>query len=124
MRKHRNHFLEKTPGNEPPSTRNLSLLFTSAKIMSFTTLLILFVDDYRLTPLEVSERLNKHLSNIGLDDDVSMLEYSVTSIISTLFQSCDILHSLNNKQYRVTNKDVISYTDATKRCTQVIMVSH
>jgi len=97
MHHHQKHFLDKMSGDIPASSSNICLLYTSAKTMTFTTLLHLHVNDFKSEPLQTAELLRNHLLAVKIDDDVNMMEYLLTSIISTLLASCDVLDNLNQR---------------------------
>ena len=87
MQAHHKYYLEDKTGDAPESTSNINLLFVSSKVLSLTTLLHLSVN-------------RGNVERVGLDDDISMLEYLASSIISNLSASIDNMqtHNLSMKQ--------------------------
>lgn len=82
MQAHHQYYLEAKAGDAPKSTNNINLLFVSSKVLSLTTLLHLSVN-------------RDNVERVGLDDDISMLEYLLSSIISNLSASIDNMNTLN-----------------------------
>ncbi len=121
MKTHFSHFLKRNFDDALPSTSNLSLVFTSSKILSFSTLLHLYVDDSKASAQDIADRLNRHLSDLGVDENDLMLEYLVTSVISNLVASSCILRSLNTTICMLTEDGVANHVKATKQCTKVVL---
>ncbi|KAL7550960.1 hypothetical protein ACHAWF_014162, partial [Thalassiosira exigua] len=121
MRLHQKHFLHKVPGDAPPSSRNICLLFASAKIMAFATLLHLHVVDFKSDPHQIAERLRSHLIAVKVDDDENMMEFLLSSIISSLLASCDLLTDLNHHGHVSEQEDTCkAHLDSSKSCVKVI----
>lgn len=123
MRQHQKHFLDgRVPGDAPASTSNIGLLYTSAKTMAFSTLLHLYVSDFKSEPHQIIERLRKHLKCVKVDDEVdNMMEYLLTSIISSLLSSCDILDNLNQRGRVSENEEECkAHLNSSKSCADII----
>lgn len=82
MQKHHKYFLHGMSGEPPKGSCNINLLFISSKVLSLTALLHLSVS-------------NDSVERLGLDDDSSMLESLLTSIISNLSASIETMQALN-----------------------------
>ena len=109
----RNH----QPNNAPASSSNIYLQFTSAKALTYTTLLHLHVHDSNSEPSQIIESLRTHLQTVKLDDDVTMIEGLVTSIISTLLASCDIMDNLNQQVYVAEQEEKCKvHVNSSKSC--------
>ncbi len=102
MQEHHKYYLEGKSGDAPRSTSNVNLLFVSSKVLSLTTLLHLSVSP-------------DNVDRMGLDGDVSMLEYLASSIISNLAASIDNMEKLN-----LNIKETRNLFDSSKSCVHVI----
>lgn len=102
MQKHQKYFLLGMSGEPPKGSRNINLLFISSKILSLTALLHLSVS-------------NDSVERLGLDNDTSMLESLLTSIISNLSASIDTMQSLN-----LSIKETRNLFSLSKSCIHVI----
>ncbi len=102
MQEHHKYYREGKTGNAPRSTSNINLLFISSKVLSLTTLLHLSVSQ------DNAERM-------GLDNDISMLECLISSIISNLSASIDNMETLN-----LRIKETRNLFDSSKSCVHVI----
>ena len=108
------------PGDEPSSSNNICLLYSSSKTLVFTILLHLHVTDFEAEPL-VTERLREHLSSVKADIDVHSLEKFLSAIVTNLLASCDLLNNLNQRG-RLTEdeKKCMAHFNSSKYCVNVI----
>lgn len=121
MRRHQRYYLKRMPGDEPASSNNICLLYTAAKMMTFTTLLHIHIRNFESDPHQITEHLRNHLLAVKVDDDANMMEFLLTSIISTLRASCDIMDSLNHLGYVAENEEKCkAHLDSSKNCVDVI----
>ena len=102
MQEHHKYFLHGMNGEPPKGSCNINLLFISSKILSLTALLHLSVS-------------NDSVGRLGLDDDTSMLESLLTSIISNLSASIDTMQALN-----LSIKETRNLFSLSKSCIHVI----
>ena len=127
MRCRQKYWFEKILGNtqapcdEPSSSNNICLLYTSSKTLVYTTLLHLHVSDFEAEPHVVTERLCEHLSSVKADIDVHSLEQLLSAIVTNLLASCDLLDNLN-QQGRLTEdeKKCMAHFNSSKYCVNVI----
>lgn len=121
MRQHQKHFLERLPGEVPTSANNICTLYTSAKTMTFATMLHLHVADVKADPPKIAECLANHLSSVKADGVASSIEYLLTCIISNLVASCDLLESLNQRGRLPENEEKCkAHLNASKSCVVII----
>ena len=125
MREHQQHFLDthflNKMGNAPASSVNICLLYTSSKTMAFTALLHLYISDFNADPHQIIERLRSHLVAVKADADIDAMVYLLTSIISNLLSTCDLLESLNERGRLSENEEKCkAHMNASKFCVDII----
>ena len=116
-----NQMRHHQPGDGHASSSNICLQYIAAKSMTYTTLLHLYVHDFKSEPPRIIESLRNHLQAVKLDGDVNMIVYLVTSIISTLLASCGIMDKLNQQGYVAEQEDKCKvHLNSSKSCVDVI----
>ena len=102
MQEHHKYFFGGCDGDEPTSTVEINIALTSSKILSLTTLLHLSVNA-------------DNVERMGLDDDISMLQYLVLPNISNFSVNIDKMQSLN-----MNVKETRDLYNQSKSCVHVI----
>jgi hypothetical protein len=126
MREHQQHFLDtyflNKMGNPPAaSSANICLLYTSSKTMAFTASLHLYISDFNADPHQIIERLRSHLIAVKADVDIDAMVYLLTSVISNLLSTCDLLESLNERGRLSENEEKCKeHMNASKFCVDII----
>jgi hypothetical protein len=125
MREHQQHFLDthflNKMGNPPASSSNICLLYTSSKTMAFTASLHLYISDFNADPHQIIERLRSHLIAVKADVDIDAMVYLLTSVISNLLSTCDLLESLNERGRLSENEEKCKeHMNASKFCVDII----
>lgn len=100
MQKHQQHFLLgissfNNTGDSPAGLSSICLLYTSSKSMVFLALLHLYVSDFNADPQQIVECLRSHLLAVKAEIDNNAMVYLLTSIVSNLLSTCDLLSRLN-----------------------------
>jgi hypothetical protein len=121
MRKHHEYFLLNGMEGAPTSSSNLCLLYTSCKLMAFTTLLHLYIRDFNADSNQIIERLRSHLVAVKVEIDADSMVYLLTSILSNLLAVCELLQRLN-ENFRLTENEekCKAHMNASKSCVDVL----
>ncbi len=117
MRAHQTHFLDMMPGDAPEISSNLHLLKTSSKVMTFTTLLHLFVSNFSADPNQIAELLRRHLVTVKAEIDNNVLLHLLIPTIANLIAVCGHLESLNKRGRISENEEQCkAHLDDSKSC--------
>ncbi len=117
MRAHQTHFLDMMPGDAPEISSNLHLLRTSSKVMTFTTMLHLFVSNFSADPNQITELLRGHLVAVKAEICSNVMVHLLTKTIANLIAVCGLLESLNKRGSVSENEEQCkAHLDASKSC--------
>ena len=125
MQEYQHHFLKTSsfniPEDSPAGSSSFYLFYTSSKAMVYLALLHLFVSDFNADPQQIVECLRTHLLAVKAEIDEGAMVYLLTSIISNLLTTCELLSRLNGMSLVSESEEKCKvHMNASKSCVELI----
>ena len=114
--------MKEHPQYEPPSTNNICLLYTSSKVLAYTSLLHLYVTDFNPDNHESTiKQLCDHLTTVKADIDTQSLTCLLISIMSNLRATSSLLDNLNQRTRLAEDESsCMAHLNSSKTCINAI----